>query len=86
MSLVYLLVKFFYVSLYLPFDSTVMDGLLTVSDSRITIYICIYIHIHIYIYIYIYETNVDSNNTQNKNTQTESAIDEMTVVKVNYYS
>ena len=29
------------------------------------------------------ETNVDSNNIQNKNTETESAIDKMTVVKVN---
>ena len=29
------------------------------------------------------ETNVDSNNIQNENTETESAIDKMTVVKVN---
>ena len=29
------------------------------------------------------ETNVDSNKTKNENTKTESAIDEMTVIKVN---
>ena len=31
----------------------------------------------------ISETNVDSNNIQNEKTKTESARDEMTVVKVN---